>query len=269
MKIRVLLLVIALSTGLLATAQVTTNVLRRVLLIRVGDMLGTAFTIDIDGRQYLLTAKHVVEGLKDEDVIRVRKDRGWSTLHVKVLRCKDPVDIAVLIPPVQMTVNYPLDANVGGVMVGAEAFFVGFPYGFEAGWSRNGHYPLGLTKKATIAQFTDGPDSRVVEAILLDGYNNPGFSGSPVVIRDIDQASRPYKVVAVVSSFRFEAAPVLKTEEVTIQQVTDEDVKKSRIMEHNGHLYRVLRETGDFVKLNTGIATAYSINPAIDLIRRN
>src|ERR1039457_7430494 len=42
--------------------QVTSNVLRRTVLIQ-SSMVGTAFTIDVDGRQYLITAKHVIRKL--------------------------------------------------------------------------------------------------------------------------------------------------------------------------------------------------------------
>ena len=47
------------------TAQVTSNVLRRTLLIQASET-GTAFTIDIDGRQYIITAKHIVKGLPSD-----------------------------------------------------------------------------------------------------------------------------------------------------------------------------------------------------------
>jgi hypothetical protein len=52
-----------------AQAQITSNVLRRVLMIQVGTTSGSSFTIDVDGRQYLITAKHLVAGLKLEDTI--------------------------------------------------------------------------------------------------------------------------------------------------------------------------------------------------------
>ena len=44
--------------------QMIANVFERILLVRVGGNgpgaeAGTAFTLDVDGRQYLLTAKHV------------------------------------------------------------------------------------------------------------------------------------------------------------------------------------------------------------------
>lgn len=89
---------------------------------------GTAFTVDVDGRQYLIIAKHVVKGVRDDDTIQIRRNDQWSPLRVQVFRCDDPVDIAVLIPPAQISVNFPLEASSVGIFFGGETFFLGFPY---------------------------------------------------------------------------------------------------------------------------------------------
>ena len=65
-----------------AYAQVTSNVLLRVLMIRAGDKIGSAFTIDVDGRQYLVTAKHVVANLKERDTVEVWKSEAWHPMKV-------------------------------------------------------------------------------------------------------------------------------------------------------------------------------------------
>jgi hypothetical protein len=54
---------------------------------------GTAFSLEVDGRQYLITAKHVVAGLKDDDSVEIYKADHWSTTKVHVLRCDDPIDL--------------------------------------------------------------------------------------------------------------------------------------------------------------------------------
>ena len=49
--------------GLAAWAQVpTSNVLYRVLKIRTAGSTGSAFTIEVDGKQYLITARHLLRG---------------------------------------------------------------------------------------------------------------------------------------------------------------------------------------------------------------
>ncbi len=82
-------------------AQLTSNVLRRVFLIKVDNNEGTAFTIEVDGRQYVVTAKHMVTSTANgaKTTVRMMRKDGWKALKVTVLKCDDPVDIAVLVPP--------------------------------------------------------------------------------------------------------------------------------------------------------------------------
>jgi hypothetical protein len=129
----VILLAVLVSITATPPPQVTANILRRTLLIRVASATGTAFTIEVDGRQYLITAKHVVSGLPDgaNRTIDILKKKGRSALRVTVFKCAEPVDIAVFIPPEQIPVNDPLDPTSTGIAVGQDAYFVGFPYGLH------------------------------------------------------------------------------------------------------------------------------------------
>lgn len=38
--------------------------------------------------------------------------------------------------------------------------------------------------------------------LLLDGMNNPGFSGGPVVAPDLNSPGHPFKLVGVISAYR-------------------------------------------------------------------
>ncbi|MBZ5515169.1 MAG: serine protease [Acidobacteriia bacterium] len=263
-----LAIVAAFSCLVACQGQITSNVLERVLLIRGPVFTGTAFTIDVEGRQYLVTAKHMVAGLKGEDTIHILRDGEWSPLRVTVLRCDDPIDIAVLVPPSQLTVDYPLEPTSGGLAVGGDAFFVGFPAGPGTSVILHSGYPLGLAKKATVSAFDPLPDHKGMR-IVLDGYNNPGFSGSPVVFRDLSQSGLVYKVAAVLVGFKPEGGPVRKAQEIRPEQLTPEDRAQSRIVEYQGRLLRLGEETGNFVRLNTGIAISYDIRPAVVLIHQH
>lgn len=138
-------------------AQVTSNVIKHVLNVRVNagtehEATATAFTIDVDGHEYLITAKHVVQGLRNRDKIDIFMNDGWSSLDVSIFRCDDPVDIAVLIPPRQLTVNFelPFDSALK-FFVGQDAYFLGFPFGIQApGQGSNGPYPIAMIKRGTI-----------------------------------------------------------------------------------------------------------------------
>jgi hypothetical protein len=248
-------------------AQLTTNVYDRVLMIRIGNNYGTGFTLDVDGRQYLVTAKHVVAGLAPDDVLLIYRNNAWAPVPVKVFRCDDPVDIAVLVPPSQLTVSLPLEATMKGVRYGQDMYFAGFPYQLHTNApSLNGGYPVAFVKKAVMSGEMKENGASV---ILLDGYNNPGFSGGPLLYRDLDRTASVFKVAGVVKGFRADIAPVFKPEEIKPDQVTREDVAKERIVNTpDGRILR-LNDTGEVMKLNSDILVGYNISYALDLIRKN
>jgi S1-C subfamily serine protease len=201
-------------------AQVTSNVLGRVLNIRVNtgtknEGTATAFTLDVDGREYLLTAKHVVAGLKDKDLIEVSMNSKWTPLSVSIFRCDDPVDIAVLIPPHQLTVNFDLTSDQINFYLGQEAYFLGFPYGIESlSLGSNGPYPLPIVKHGTFSGLHSTSATGEADQILLDGYNNPGFSGGPIVYRDLNQNGVVFKLAGVISGFVPEVVPVMTKRDI-------------------------------------------------------
>ena len=69
------------------------------------------------------------------------------------------------------------------------------------------------------------------------------------------------------SGFRFDTTPVLKPEEIKPEQVNPDDIMQARIIEKDGHLFR-LNNTEELVRFNTGIVIGYKIEHALDLIDR-
>jgi hypothetical protein len=125
-----------------------------------------------------------------------------------------------------------------------------------------------LVKKGLVAQFDSTPE-RNMQRIFVDGYNNPGFSGSPLVYRDLSQSGLVFKVAGVIVSYEADDSPVLKKLEIRENQITAEDRAKNRVRRTtDGRVYRLL-DTGNVVQLNTGIATAWDIGTAVDLIRKH
>lgn len=254
-------------------AQVTSNVLMRVLEIRVGGttgITGTAFTLDVDGHEYLITAKHVVENLKVKDLIEigVRTDQ-WDRIDVTVYRCDGDADIAVLIPPRQLTVNHPLEPiSDDQVFVGQDMYFVGFPFGASSfaitafAHRLNGEYLVPIIKKGVYSGKFEEKDKAPV--ILLDGYNNHGFSGAPIVYRNLNRPNEVTQYIfGVVSGFVPELAPVVEPDRIK----EGEDISKVESWRLNSG--KILRDTGQFVPLNGGVVRGYSIKYAIDLIRQH
>jgi S1-C subfamily serine protease len=189
------------------------------------ESIGTGFTLEVDGRQYLITAKHVIASLKTpEDVIEIRKGDQWIPLTVKVLRCDDPIDIAVLVPPSQLTVTFSLEPTLKDIRFGQDVYFAGFPYGmFTSGQNVNATFPIAFVKKAIMSA---SMNQNGATTIFLDGHNNPGFSGGPIVYRDLDQSNFVFKLAGVVAGYRFDRTPVLKREEIKPNDVKPEDIQK-------------------------------------------
>jgi S1-C subfamily serine protease len=111
------------------SGQIPDTALKRVLEIQVGDQTGTAFTVEVDEKQYLVTAKHLVAKLKTQDTIDIRTDDAWRQANVKVYKYDDPIDVAVLIADYQLTASSVfVELTTVGVRFGQEALFLGFPY---------------------------------------------------------------------------------------------------------------------------------------------
>ncbi|MCP4082303.1 MAG: trypsin-like peptidase domain-containing protein [Planctomycetaceae bacterium] len=152
--------------------MLTANVLRRVVQIRWQNSTGSGFTVEISGRQYLLTAKHVIDGFAGGE-IDIFDGSYFVPKNFELVGYSSDKDIAVLAHESQLTVTLPMPVSDKGMVLGQSAYFLGFPYGYAYINIQNGALPL--VKSATVSAFN--VDGRLV----LDGHNNPGFSGGPVV----------------------------------------------------------------------------------------
>ena len=248
----------------MAESQITSNVLLRVKRIQVGAESGTVFTIEVDNRQYLITAKHVVVALKDKATIC--EGKKCVEIPVTVLRCADPIDIAVLVPKEQQTVSYELKPELKGAIFGQDMFFLGYPYADNSLVTNAGEQTVAFIRKATFSaqQRTDE-----VTVLYLDGRNNPGFSGGPIVYRDINQPGFVLKVAGVVSGYENQFGDVYKMEPIEASQIKPEDIALGRIvLKPDGQTFK-LTPTGELVKDNTDIVVGYAIDHAVDLIRKS
>lgn len=62
--------------------MVSNNILQRTFHIAHNDAVGTGFTIDVEGRQYLVTARHVVEGLASGSQITALRSGTWQPIDI-------------------------------------------------------------------------------------------------------------------------------------------------------------------------------------------
>jgi hypothetical protein len=122
-----LLFVVLLVLPLMAIAQpelVTSNVLQRVFLIKYGDQFGSSFTIDVDNRQYLISAKHFLGELRESDCIEIFHDSQWKKLEVRRIDLSNPkIDILVLAPGLQLSPSLELQPSIGNIVISQNVFF--------------------------------------------------------------------------------------------------------------------------------------------------
>jgi hypothetical protein len=120
------------------------------------------------------------------------------TVDVKLIaRIPDNVDIAVLELDDDVSPRTSVKFSFDQVAYSQEAFFLGFPYGI--GFHTEGVNLLPLVKRATLSgsRRSDG-----AHLIYLDGINNPGFSGGPVIFNVPQTSSQAPQIGAVISGYR-------------------------------------------------------------------
>ncbi|HCE42846.1 MAG TPA: hypothetical protein DET40_04810 [Lentisphaeria bacterium] len=197
-------------TGILLTCSafaqetVTSNMLMRVFAIQNGSNHATAFAIDVDNRQYLVTAKHAMPGTTDTAQIKIFHEEKWKDISVKVMR-SDEADIAVLCPPVQIAPALPVLLK-GDHYLGQDVFFLGFPYMLHTNLTvpDNRGFVIPFVKKGALSAWFKEGNSRY-PTIFVDGINNPGFSGAPIVVMN---PKREAIIIGIISGYRQSQDPV-------------------------------------------------------------
>ncbi len=63
--------------------MITTNIVQRTFRIR-STQEGTCFTIDVDDRQYIVTARHLVEKVVGQSSVKIMQEKKWKDLQVKL-----------------------------------------------------------------------------------------------------------------------------------------------------------------------------------------
>lgn len=215
--------------------MVTTNVIYRVFHIRYGIGTGTCFVIDSGKGEVIVTAKHVVSGIEDGGTIELYHNQQWLQTTIKLHGHHPHADVSVF--SIETTLGkYELPATSEGMLVGQDTLFLGFPYTMKDENSSpiNRDFPIPLVKKATLSGYMK--DENGAPYMFLDGINNPGFSGGPVIFK---HGNDPLlKVAGVISGFNYSNEPAFQGDQATPLTV----------------------------RMNTGIIIAYTIENALELI---
>ena len=154
-------------------------------------------------RRYLVTAKHIASTINHQAVVEIAHEGTWKHLPVRLVgHGKGKVDISVLAPQQLFGGSAPLKIPAP-MTLAKDVYFLGFPFNMSLDVGNlNADFPLPFVKRAILsAFFTDRG------LVLLDGHNNPGFSGGPVVGSDGE------RVIGVISGYRHQRQAVLDSNE--------------------------------------------------------
>ncbi len=246
---RFVIAIVLLLTPSMVFAQVTTNVFLRVFRIQSGDHAGTAFTVEVDGQQYVITARHNLTKPDEAnvDIELFLTDGVWHSFKARAIYPENKsVDIVALDVGQKVTIEWPFEPTPDDIVLGQQVYFVGYPWGLGSrGGNPGGVAEIPFLKSGILSAI----DSQQKDSIIffIDGQNNPGFSGGPIVFRHTK--SGIFRVAAVVKGYRNEGYPVLKEKD---------------LQNPNAKAYEDL-----FTRGNSGIVVAYSIQHIVDAIRRD
>ena len=206
--------------------------LNRTLLIS-GKEYGTAFTLDVDKKQYVVTCRHVTDGTTP----KILWDGEFSDIGLTLIgQTDEDVDIAVFAAGELLSnPSLTLPWIQKGVFLGQDLWFAGFPLAplYQDQPKANAGLPLPFVKKSILSAFGDQDDKRLW---YLDGHVNQGFSGGPVVT-----AASPNQIAAVMTHAQNE----------------------------RNKIYMGEQELAMVCHTNAGFALARPIHFALELIRKN
>lgn len=249
------------SVAVCQSAIATESILTRVFMVQSAYFKASIFCVDVDGREYWITAKHVLTGaehppygsLKIESVSlkildQLSPQEHWIPVTFKVLDPGKDIDIAVLAAPTPLlnkpAASEPLASST--VLIGGDCEFLGFPFG--EGWRasfENGQSAwLPYIKHCTVSAMNK--DAATIW--VLDGINNKGFSGGPVIF----SAGADQKIMAVVSGYETELAQVSPS---AAHKRAQKPAQRA--------------SAGGTVTLNAGFIVAYDTSYALDAIHKN
>lgn len=177
--------------------MITRNIIERVLLVRNKNSIATAFTIDIEDKEYLITARHNLNDVSDS--IEIYQNNEWKKIEIEAhFPIVSSVDIGVLRYAERISPKSNIKARVKGLIFGQDVYFLGFPFGkYIQTKIENREYIIPFVKKGICSGVEN--ISKDESIIYIDGHNNPGFSGGPVLYKPI--GDEKFKIGGVISGY--------------------------------------------------------------------
>lgn len=229
------------------------GILNRVFQIQFGDKnkKGTCFVIDVDRRQYIITAKHLVPKINPTDTVKIFINDNWYSLKIRLIFPKNEhTDIVPLAASQIIAPKMEILVGGGDISLGQDVYFLGFPYDLSS--ETKGTFPIKIAfvKKGILSAIDSKEESGNI--LYIDGHNNLGFSGGPVIFANYYKKDR-LQIAGVISGYKNQPIQVYEVEVKDEESKTGQEEKK---------IIRYVRE-------NTGIVISYDIGEILESINKN
>ncbi len=191
----------------------TTNILYRTFKLwiqREGPTFshaGTCFTIDVDNREYIITARHLLpKGVLGKDIM-ISFGSNLENFQFEIVGHCESSDVSVLTGKFPISFQnssdrFYLGTSSNGIILGQKMLFLGYPHAVFKTDNRdpNRHvHEVPNVREATLSGF-----SRF--KITMNGDNISGFSGAPVIFQP-EKGNNGFSVAGVVTGYSSELQP--------------------------------------------------------------
>ena len=166
--------------------------------------VGTAFAFNHGSTTFFLTAAHVLGGAALGSFVYLKRPSDWLRCELSEVRPHPSgCDASMFsIKGLEVEVDHHFTHRDDPKLhLGDELKFTGFPHGLE----NTAASPLGFSTPLVRTAFFSGVVVDKVSGaslLILDGLNNPGYSGGPVWSSGAE-ASRPH-LLGLISGYRVE-----------------------------------------------------------------
>jgi hypothetical protein len=219
----------------------TDAITQRVFFLRHGQSFGSGFALDFGDRQYLITARHVLEDVAADNMVSIHVKSQWFHAPVNWIEIGNSIDAIVLVFPQLLAKGKQFEPG-GSFVYGQDVYFLGFPFGWNAYLMPEQLFPTPFAKRGIVSGWSDDEN----DVFYIDGQSNSGFSGGPVVA--IDANTGKPSVIGLVHGSIMTLEPVSPaTETDTVQQNGEE------------HL----------VRSDAGIVKAFNLRAILEAIKQN
>jgi hypothetical protein len=180
----------------------------------------TSFIIKFESKKYLITAKHIFSAFINSGSIvefNLFLYNKWIKIEKKVFFHNNKnIDIAIIPLDYEISTHYCILGNIGnnelqGLATGQDVYFYGFPFNLSCNYSENinssswpndNHFPF--IKRGIISG--SGNEGNI---IYIDGINNHGFSGGPVIFKNY--YDNEWHIMGIISGYLADTTEKIET----------------------------------------------------------